>query len=181
MKRRREVDDIDDVPRRRGREVDRPQEDVAGDRPDAQRAPRRGAHRAPRGSRGAGLRAWVTSSEIRRPAHAAAFPMIAYGGAGPLHAVQIAREIGTGKVIIPRAPGHFCAFGMLFSDLRKNKLGGKAVYMLMEIEPSSEVTGGLAGNKNFDAEQLEILQIKVLEYLKSHGHTTYRDIALYIK
>jgi N-methylhydantoinase A/oxoprolinase/acetone carboxylase beta subunit len=44
--------------------------------------------------------------------------MIAYGGAGPLHAAQIAREIGTAKVIIPRAPGHFCAFGMLFSDLR---------------------------------------------------------------
>ena len=53
--------------------------------------------------------------------------------------------------------------------------------MLMEVEPASEVTGGLAGNKNFDSEQLEIVQIKVLEYLKSHGHTTYREIALYIK
>lgn len=59
--------------------------------------------------------------------------------------------------------------------------GGKAVYMLMEVEPSSEVTGGLAGNKNFDSEQLEIVQIKVLEYLKAHGHTSYREIALYIK
>src|SRR6266581_3676103 len=46
------------------------------------------------------------------------FVVFAYGGAGPLHAVQIAREIGIRKVIIPAAPGVFSAFGMLFSDLR---------------------------------------------------------------
>jgi N-methylhydantoinase A len=46
------------------------------------------------------------------------FVLFAYGGAGPLHAVEIAREIGMRKVIIPFAPGVFSAFGMLFSDLR---------------------------------------------------------------
>ena len=46
------------------------------------------------------------------------FALVAYGGAGPLHAVQVAREIGIRKVIIPVAPGVFSAFGMLFSDLR---------------------------------------------------------------
>src|SRR5262245_33543550 len=46
------------------------------------------------------------------------FVLVAYGGAGPLHAVQIAREIGMRNVIIPPAPGVFSAFGMLFSDLR---------------------------------------------------------------
>ena len=46
------------------------------------------------------------------------FALVAYGGAGPLHAVQVAREIGIRKVIIPLAPGVFSAFGMLFSDLR---------------------------------------------------------------
>lgn len=49
---------------------------------------------------------------------AAAFTLVAYGGAGPLHASAIAREIGMQRVIIPCAPGHFCAFGMLHSDLR---------------------------------------------------------------
>ena len=49
---------------------------------------------------------------------AAAFALIAYGGAGPLHASAIAREIGMKRFIVPRAPGHFCAFGMLHSDLR---------------------------------------------------------------
>ena len=46
------------------------------------------------------------------------FVLFAYGGAGPLHAVQVAREIGIRKVIIPPAPGVFSAFGMLFADLR---------------------------------------------------------------
>jgi N-methylhydantoinase A len=46
------------------------------------------------------------------------FVLVAYGGAGPLHAVQVAREIGIRKIIIPVAPGVFSAFGMLFADLR---------------------------------------------------------------
>jgi N-methylhydantoinase A len=46
------------------------------------------------------------------------FALIAYGGAGPLHAVEVAREIGISTVIVPTAPGVFSAFGMLFSDLR---------------------------------------------------------------
>jgi N-methylhydantoinase A len=58
---------------------------------------------------------WVTTE---RGLDAADFALVAYGGAGPLHAAMVARELRIGKVIIPRAPGHFSAFGMLFSDLR---------------------------------------------------------------
>jgi N-methylhydantoinase A len=46
------------------------------------------------------------------------FALVAYGGAGPLHAVEVAREIGVRRVIIPNAPGVFSAFGMLYADLR---------------------------------------------------------------
>ena len=60
----------------------------------------------------------VKGVSTERGFDAAAFTLIAYGGAGPLHASSIAREIGMRKLIIPRAPGHFCAFGMLHSDLR---------------------------------------------------------------
>ena len=47
------------------------------------------------------------------------FALVAYGGAGPLHAVDIARELAIRNVIIPLAPGHFSAFGMLVADLRR--------------------------------------------------------------
>ncbi len=46
------------------------------------------------------------------------YVLVAYGGAGPLHAVEVARELGMRRVIIPSAPGVFSAYGMLFSDLR---------------------------------------------------------------
>src|SRR5258708_35727443 len=46
------------------------------------------------------------------------FALVAYGGAGPLHAAEVARELGIRTVIVPDAPGVFSAFGMLFSDLR---------------------------------------------------------------
>ena len=60
----------------------------------------------------------VKGVSTERGLDAASFPLIAYGGAGPLHATAIAREIGMSRVIIPKGPGHFCAFGMLHSDLR---------------------------------------------------------------
>ncbi len=60
---------------------------------------------------------WVTTE---RGLDAADFALIAYGGAGPLHATMIARELRIGKVIIPYAPGHFSAYGMLFADLRRD-------------------------------------------------------------
>jgi N-methylhydantoinase A len=48
------------------------------------------------------------------------FAMVAYGGAGPLHATLVARELQIRRVVIPQAPGHFSAYGMLVSDLRRD-------------------------------------------------------------
>ena len=48
------------------------------------------------------------------------FTMVAYGGAGPLHAVLVARELQIPRVIIPNAPGHFSAYGMLVGELRRD-------------------------------------------------------------
>ncbi|MGE5537965.1 MAG: hydantoinase/oxoprolinase family protein [Gemmatimonas sp.] len=46
------------------------------------------------------------------------FAMVAFGGAGPLHTAEIARELHIPTLIIPRVPGHFSALGMLLADLR---------------------------------------------------------------
>src|SRR5262249_7157523 len=46
--------------------------------------------------------------------------MIAFGGAGPLHAVAIAREIAIPKVVIPKLPGTFSALGMLMAEWRQD-------------------------------------------------------------
>jgi len=44
--------------------------------------------------------------------------LIASGGAGPMHACEVAREVGVRHVAIPMHPGHFSAIGMLSADLR---------------------------------------------------------------
>lgn len=46
------------------------------------------------------------------------FSLMAFGGAGPLHAVDIAKELGVKEVIIPPSPGIACAMGMLMADVR---------------------------------------------------------------
>jgi N-methylhydantoinase A len=46
--------------------------------------------------------------------------LIAFGGAGPLHAVAIAREISIPQVVIPKLPGAFSALGMLMAQWRQD-------------------------------------------------------------
>jgi N-methylhydantoinase A len=45
------------------------------------------------------------------------FALYAYGGAGPLHAVEVAEECGIPTVIVPQEPGTMCARGILLSDI----------------------------------------------------------------
>lgn len=47
------------------------------------------------------------------------FSMVAYGGAGPLHAPAIAAELGLEAVIVPPQAGILSAVGLLFSDVRR--------------------------------------------------------------
>jgi N-methylhydantoinase A len=46
------------------------------------------------------------------------FTLIAFGGAGPLHAIRIAEEMGIPEVIIPYSPGVISALGLLLADVK---------------------------------------------------------------
>ena len=45
------------------------------------------------------------------------FVLFAYGGAGPLHAADVAAECGIPVVVVPQEPGTLCARGMLLTDI----------------------------------------------------------------
>ncbi len=66
------------------------------------------------------------------------FTLLAYGGAGPMHAALIAEEVDIPRVVIPTAPGNFSAFGSLISDLRRNyvrtRLLGTRTTTFAEVE-----------------------------------------------
>jgi N-methylhydantoinase A len=46
------------------------------------------------------------------------FAIFAFGGAGPLHGVALARELGVPTVIVPYVPGITCALGCIVADVR---------------------------------------------------------------
>ena len=48
------------------------------------------------------------------------FTLVAFGGGGGMHAVELAAELGIRKVVVPRAADVFSAWGMLMSDLRRD-------------------------------------------------------------
>ncbi|MGL4813257.1 MAG: hydantoinase/oxoprolinase family protein [Beijerinckiaceae bacterium] len=46
------------------------------------------------------------------------YALVAFGGAGPLHAARLARELEMKTIVVPRNPGICCALGLLLTDLR---------------------------------------------------------------
>ena len=53
------------------------------------------------------------------------FVLVAYGGAGPMHAALIADELEMPRVLVPPSPGNFSAFGALISDIRHDYVRSK--------------------------------------------------------
>lgn len=45
------------------------------------------------------------------------YTLVAYGGAGPLHAAAVAAELGITEILIPGGPGILCAFGVLTKNI----------------------------------------------------------------
>ncbi|NIQ39442.1 MAG: hydantoinase/oxoprolinase family protein [Proteobacteria bacterium] len=60
------------------------------------------------------------------------FAIIAFGGAGPMHAVELAKDLHVKKVIVPVYPGAFSALGALIADTRFD-------YMRTSIMPSTNL------------------------------------------
>jgi len=46
------------------------------------------------------------------------YVLVPYGGAGPMHAAQIAEELGVSTILVPQFPGNLSALGLIVSDLR---------------------------------------------------------------
>ena len=48
------------------------------------------------------------------------FTLLGFGGAGPMHAMPVAEELGISRVLVPRFPGHLSALGQMLTDLRRD-------------------------------------------------------------
>ena len=57
---------------------------------------------------------------VERGHDAREFSLVAFGGAGPVHAAALAEELDIPEVIIPPVPGGFSALGLVATDLRRD-------------------------------------------------------------
>lgn len=60
----------------------------------------------------------VRLATVRRGLDPRDFVLVPSGGAGPLHAVAIAREVGISEIVVPPLPGMFSALGAIMSPIR---------------------------------------------------------------
>jgi N-methylhydantoinase A len=63
------------------------------------------------------------------------FALVAYGGAGPLHANAVAEIMGSFPVLVPPAPGLLCAIGDLVADFR-DEFAQTYIRVLGEADPA---------------------------------------------
>src|SRR5260370_523812 len=61
------------------------------------------------------------------------FMLLAFGGAGPVHAGRIARDLGMAGLIVPLYPGVYSAIGLIMSDVKHD-------YVQSKMQPMSELS-----------------------------------------
>jgi N-methylhydantoinase A len=64
----------------------------------------------------------IRAISVKRGVDIRGYTLVVGGGAGGLHGVELARELGIRDVLIPREAGTFCAFGMTTTDVRYDEM-----------------------------------------------------------
>lgn len=96
------------------------------------------------------------------------FALVAFGGAGPVHAAAVADELGIGTFVIPFSPGAFSALGLLCSDVIHDFLRSD----LTELE---SLTPELI-DRHFDALRAEAATAFAAEALSLDGCQFTREL-----
>ena len=86
------------------------------------------------------------------------FALMPFGGAGPLHARDVAASLGIREVVVPGAPGIVCAQGLVVSDLKEDFVISQRTRV--EEQTMVEIRNYVAGLRAqaqtwFDAESIE--------------------------
>lgn len=99
------------------------------------------------------------------------FVVLAYGGAGPIHATSVARMLGMKRVVIPYFPGGFSALGMVAAPLRVEK----AVSIVDDIdvlgaERLASIFEALGADAVADLASQGVSESEVVIERSLHGH-----------
>lgn len=95
------------------------------------------------------------------------FSLVAFGGAGPMHAVFLAKELGIRETVVPRFPGAFSAWGMLNGDIRRDF--SEPYFFLDEDLDAADMTRQL---RHMEAEALESLHSEGIPAENRHAESS---------
>ncbi|WP_431285920.1 hydantoinase/oxoprolinase family protein [Humitalea sp. 24SJ18S-53] len=70
------------------------------------------------------------------------FDLVPFGGAGPLHAAEVARSLGIRRMVVPHSPGLLCAEGLLGAEQREDFV--QSVLLPLRAESTVALAEGLA-------------------------------------
>ncbi len=101
---------------------------------------------------------------VERGHDPAEFWLVAYGGAGPLHACELAARLGMKGVVVPRWPGLFSALGMVLAD--------------MSVEKSRTVLGGEIPWRDLERAALRELKGRVERYVEARYQGQSHEIRI---
>lgn len=99
------------------------------------------------------------------------FAILAFGGAGPLHAAALARELGVKKVLVPPLPGVFSALGMATGDIVRD-YSTTTLISLSDHEGIQDIIERLRGEVDLEGEE------RVLLGLRYQGQSHHLNIPL---
>lgn len=115
----------------------------------------------------------IRTLTVRKGIDPREFTLVAFGGAGPMHAAFIARDLDIKEIVVPRFPGAFSAWGMLQSDIRHDEVrtyvrpvGGAnpAEVADLFVTMEREVTSVLRRQK-VDAGRTELIRTVDMRYM----------------
>jgi len=81
------------------------------------------------------------------------FALVAFGGAGPLHGVDVARDLGIPEVIVPPFPGITSAVGLLTTDLKYDAI--RTEFQISEAVDAARLTDDFGSMQHALAQQFE--------------------------
>jgi len=109
---------------------------------------------------------------LERGYNPAEFVLMAFGGAGPMHAAELAQQIGITTVVVPPHPGLFTSLGLLMTDFRYTYVRGvireltaeqesffEKLFAELEADASSQIV-----EKGFRAEEALFLRSLDMRY-----------------
>ncbi|MFP6747652.1 MAG: hydantoinase/oxoprolinase family protein [Alphaproteobacteria bacterium] len=91
---------------------------------------------------------------VERGHDAREFSLVAFGGAGPMHAAELAAELGIREIIVPPIPGGFSALGLVATDLKRD-------YVKTHFTPLAEADPGAIADAFGEMEAAAIAMLGV--------------------